>query len=91
MASIELDENAGVKVIKKFYTDLSDMLAKEDTIVLDFSRVKRIDLSVAQVIIAANRVAKDKNTLIKLKGISEEVGRQLELTGLGSRQAGGAE
>ena len=82
MESIAVQEDIGVRHIKEFYLFFSEVLGREDEITLDFSAVKDIDLSVAQVLMAARRLAKNEKKVLKLKNVSEEVRKQLQLTGL---------
>jgi anti-anti-sigma regulatory factor len=79
---IELHEETGVKNIKNFYIDLIETLKGESELVLDFSRVKRIDLSLAQILMAARRLAKGDNKILKLRNVSAEVRKQLQIAGL---------
>jgi anti-anti-sigma factor len=78
---IELDENIGIKTIKNFYLQLKEILDSESEIILDFKNVKRIDLSLVQVIISANREVKKKGNKIILKSVSKELRKQLYLAG----------
>lgn len=82
---IELDENIGIKTIKKFHLDLKELLKKETEIILDFKNVKRLDLSVVQVLIAANRKYAKNNKNIKLKSVSKDIKRQLYLSGFSNQ------
>ncbi len=82
MKVIELHEETGIKSIKRFYIDLIETLKQESELVLDFSRVKRIDLSLAQILMAARRLAKSDNKMLKLRNVSAEVRKQLQITGL---------
>jgi len=77
-----LREDIGVKNIREFHRDLGDVLRSGDDITLDFSNVRRIDLSVAQVLMAAQRVVRKNNRSIRLKGLHKTVHEQLVLTGL---------
>ena len=78
---VELNEDIGIKTIKEFYLQLKELLKKETEIVLDFKKVKRLDLSVVQVLIAANRESVKNKKHIKLKSVSKHVKRQLYLSG----------
>jgi anti-anti-sigma regulatory factor len=79
---IELHEETGIKNIKKFYIDLIETLKVESELVIDFSRIKRIDLSVAQILMAAGRIFKSDNKILKLRNVSAEVRKQLQIAGL---------
>jgi anti-anti-sigma regulatory factor len=78
---IELSENIGVKNIKKFYSDLMDGMKKDTEIILDLGKVRRIDLSFAQVIMAANRDYGKKGKQIKLRSVSNKIKKQLYMSG----------
>ena len=82
MESIAVQEDIGIRHIREFYLFFGEVLRREDEITLDFSAVERIDLSVAQVLMAARRLAKSEKKVLKLKNVSEEVRKQLQLTGL---------
>lgn len=82
MAHLDLQEDIGIKNIKEFYRGLVDMLRTESEITLDFSNVQHIDLSLAQVLLAARKFARKENKVIKLKSISPELRQQLVITGL---------
>lgn len=88
MARYECDERAGVKTIAKMKADLLALMKKEDELVIDMSAVPRIDLSVAQLVIAAQKEGKKQGVAIRLAGISSEVKQQLMLCGVIKR--GGA-
>ena len=76
---IKLEEDIGVKKISKFYLELKEIMKKENEIILDFNDVKKIDLSVAQVIIAADRELQKRDSNIGLKSASKQVQQQLRL------------
>jgi anti-anti-sigma regulatory factor len=79
---IELHEDTGIKNIKEFYIELTETFKRESELVLDFSRIKRIDLSLAQTLMAARRLAKSDNKILKLRNVSAEVRKQLQIAGL---------
>jgi len=79
MKVIDIPDDIGVKNIKGFYSTLKDTLKNESEIHLNFSKVKRIDLSLAQVLLSAGKESKKENKCIKLKGVSEDVKRLLRL------------
>lgn len=82
MKTIVLKENIEIKNIRKFYRDLADVLVDADDVMLDFARVERIDLSLAQVLMAAGRIAKSDNKVLKIKNVSAEVRKHLQIAGL---------
>ncbi|HNV48841.1 MAG TPA: STAS domain-containing protein [Spirochaetota bacterium] len=75
-------EDVGVKNIKAFHADLAALLAEGGDAVLDFSQVRRIDLAVAQVLTAAQRLVRAEGRAIRLKGLNQTVRAQLALAGL---------
>ncbi len=82
METIALNEDIGIKNIRAFYRDLAEVLKGEDEVILDLARVKRIDLSLAQVLMAAGRIAKSDNKILKLKNVSSEIKKNLHIAGL---------
>jgi anti-anti-sigma factor len=78
---IELREDIGVKNIKEFFLQLKKIVKKESEIILDFNKVRRIDLSLAQLIMAAKMELYKRGKKIMLKSVSEDVKRQLFICG----------
>jgi anti-anti-sigma regulatory factor len=78
---IEMPENIGIKNIKTFYSGIKELLNKEAEIILDFNKVNRIDLSLAQVIMAANREFAKTGKKIVLKSVSKYIRKQLFMSG----------
>jgi anti-anti-sigma regulatory factor len=78
---IELRENIGVKNIKGLYLQLKKIVKKEPEIILDFNKVRRIDLSLTQLIMAANRELHKRGKKIILKSVSENIKKQLFISG----------
>ena len=76
-----MPEDIGVETINDFYKQLVEMLISEQEIILDFIKVKKIDLSVAQVIMAANRESGKKGKKFLIKSVSDDVRNQLYLAG----------
>jgi anti-anti-sigma regulatory factor len=76
------DEECGVKKVKSLYNALKLELEKEPEIFVDFSAVRRVDLSVVQLIISAAREARLRGKTIKLKGVSDHVKQQFQTGGL---------
>jgi anti-anti-sigma regulatory factor len=85
---IELDEDIGVKNIRKLYLQLKEIIHKEPDIILDLKKVKRIDLSLVQVIFAVNRELMKKERMIMLKSVSKEIREQLYLAGFAAKPEG---
>jgi anti-anti-sigma regulatory factor len=80
--TIELREDIGIRNIKNFYSQLKDRMKDESGITLDFSKVRRIDLSVIQVIMAARKKLRGMNKEIFFKSVSDEISKQLSLCGI---------
>ena len=57
---ITIEEDIGIKKINGFYQELKEIIKKESEIIFDFKDVNRIDLSFAQVMIAADKELKKK-------------------------------
>ncbi len=79
---MKFDGDVNVKNVKKFYESLKEEFTKSDEIVIDFSDVLRIDLSAAQVIIAAGRKAKEVNKIVRITGVSNDLKKLFKLSGL---------
>ncbi len=76
-----VNKNVGVKNIRGFYDSLGEALKNSDSIVINFSRVDRIDLSVLTVLSAAYREIKGNGKMIKLKNVSPRLKEQLYISG----------
>jgi anti-anti-sigma regulatory factor len=79
---IILKDDISIKNAVQFYLDIKNELIDEEKVILDLSKVKRIDLSIAQIIIAAGREAKETGKSVKLKSVSDTVKHQLQICGL---------
>lgn len=83
MKTLVIDEDIGIKKINSFKELLVETMKKNNEILLNFHKVRRLDLSVIQVIIAAMKEAKIKNKKLKLKGlVSVEIKKQFSICGL---------
>jgi len=82
MFIIEIDEFVNVKRIKQFADEVSTVFATEKEIILDFTKAKRLDLSVVQVILSLLKSAKEKKKTIKFKGVNDTIKKQLKLCGV---------
>ncbi len=82
MKEIVLKEDTSVKTIKALHQTIAGALDTDSEIVIDFSRVKRLDLAVVQLILAAAREARKSNKSLRMKSVSEPVRRQMWLGGL---------
>lgn len=82
MYIIEIDDMVNIKRINQFKDEVSNALRREKNIVLDFSKSKRLDLAVIQVIISLIKTAKLQNTSVKVKAANEVIKKQLRLCGV---------
>ncbi|MCX8123262.1 MAG: STAS domain-containing protein [Spirochaetes bacterium] len=82
MYIIEIDEFVNVKHIKQFADEVAAILRAEKDIVLDFTKSKRLDLSVVQVILSLLKTAKQQNKTVKFKGVNDTIKKQLKLCGV---------
>jgi len=76
------EESFGVKHAGSFYQALKKELDENEEIIIDFEQVKRIDLSVVQILISAGREARNIGKMIKLKAVSENIKNQMHICGL---------
>ncbi len=79
---ITLDRDIGVKTIQELHAAVLDEFKKNDEILIDFSKVERVDLSVVQLIIAAGREAKNTGKTLKLKSLQRSVKFQMQMCAL---------
>lgn len=79
---LQIEENISVKNIKTVYNKLKDEFEKSDEVMLDFANVKRVDLSVIQLIIAAGRFARENNKTLRLRSVSEYLKEQMHICGV---------
>lgn len=83
MKVIKLHEDIGIKNIKSFFSNLKDLVINnESDIVLDFSNVTRIDLSLIQAIMSASHEIKKTGKHIICKSVSKSVKNQFQISGL---------
>ncbi|HOJ29260.1 MAG TPA: STAS domain-containing protein [Spirochaetota bacterium] len=82
MYIIEVDEFVNVKHIKQFADEVMTVLRTEKDIVIDFTKSKRLDLSVVQVILSLLKTARQLNKTVKFKGVNDTVKKQLKLCGV---------
>ncbi len=82
MYIIEVDEFANIKHIKQFADEVATILRTEKEIVLDFTKAKRLDLSVVQVILSLLKTARQQNKTVKFKGVNDTIKKQLKLCGV---------
>ncbi len=79
---IELMENAGVKNVRALYEKIAGELGQGDEVLLDFSRVARLDLSLVQLVVAAARYARERGKTIRLRAVSDRIREQLDICGV---------
>lgn len=83
MNILEVPEDIGIKNIKKFHSELGGLISNEsEKIILDFSNVKRVDLSLVQILLALGQKFNGKEDKIILRSTSEGVKKQLKLAGI---------
>ncbi|HSV97393.1 MAG TPA: STAS domain-containing protein [Spirochaetota bacterium] len=82
MTMIKLREDSGVRSVKSFHRALLNAFRDDSDIVIDFSEARRVDLSIAQVLIAAGKEARAKSKSLRIRGVSETVRHQLSICGL---------
>ncbi|MEW6526434.1 MAG: STAS domain-containing protein [Spirochaetota bacterium] len=82
MYIIEVDEFVNVKHVKQFADEVLTVLRTEKDIVIDFTKSKRLDLSVVQVILSLLKTAKQLNKTVKFKGVNDTIKKQLKLCGV---------
>lgn len=79
---IKLDHDINVKKIKELHEAILDEFSSTDEVLIDFSGVERVDLSVVQLIMAAGRAAKTAGKTIKLKAVPRFVKYQMQICGI---------
>jgi anti-anti-sigma regulatory factor len=82
MYIIEVDEFVNVKHVKQFADEVLTVLRTEKDIVIDFTKSKRLDLSVVQVILSLLKTARQLNKTVKFKGVNDTIKKQLKLCGV---------
>lgn len=79
---MKLSPRSGIKTIGEVHAAVQEELSGDGDAVLDFSDLTRLDLSVAQVVLAAAREASKRKIKLRLKGVSDDIRHQLYLCGL---------
>jgi anti-anti-sigma factor len=83
MKKVMIAKDVGVKNIADFKQELLHALNADNEILLHFKNVRRIDLAVVQVIMAAFKEAKKRKKKIVLRGLASEIiKKQLYICGL---------
>ena len=75
-------ETLGVKQAAVFYELLKNELEENEEVIIDFSVVERIDVSIIQILVAAGREARKREKILKLKAVSDSIKEQMNLCGL---------
>ena len=75
-------ENMSVRHITAMKAEILSLLDKGGGVTIDLSALARIDLSVAQTVIAAQKEAKKRRQTIRLSGLGAGVKKQLFLCGV---------
>ncbi len=76
------EEIFGIKHVRKFYGNLKEEYKSGIELIIDFKSVKRVDLSIVQVLTAVVRMARKDGRVVKFKSLSEDVKNQMILCGL---------
>jgi anti-anti-sigma regulatory factor len=79
---IKLEPDISVKKINELHAAIVDEFKTGDEVLIDFSDVERVDLSVVQLIIASGRAAKTSGKTIKLKSVPRFVKHQMQICGV---------
>jgi len=79
---MKVESEINVKSIRKFYSDLKVEIESNREIIIDLTEVKRIDLSGAQMIIAAGKKARELKKIVRLTGVKTEVKKLLGFSGV---------
>lgn len=81
MARFVCDENISIKHADAVRKSLLSLIEKGDVIV-DFTNVRRIDCSIAQILIGAMKEGKKRGVSIKVAGLSDYIRSQFEICGI---------
>lgn len=82
MSTYTCAENAGVRNAAMIKDELLALLDKGEDLTIDFANVRRADLSVVQLVIAAQKEVKARNLSLRLSGLSPEVKRDFWMCGI---------
>ena len=80
MRFIQLMENQKEKDTKKMYNFISDLLNMESEITIDFSNLKRIDISTVKMFLKLQKKAEIKNRNIYLTGVPTDFIEQVQVS-----------
>ena len=79
MRFIQLMENQKEKDTKKMYNFISDLLNMESEITIDFSNLKRIDISTVKMFLKLQKKAEIRNRNIYLTGVPTDFIEQVQI------------
>lgn len=79
---IKLESGIGVKKVKELHAAILDEFEKNDEVLIDFTDVERVDLSVVQLVMASGRVAKSTGKTVKLKSVPRFIKYQMQICGI---------
>lgn len=82
MKVIKLPEDLGIKKARKLYNTARMVMDTGPDCAMDFSKVRRIDLSAAQVILALRRECVRKGGNCEIRNANEVTNRLLEYGGV---------
>jgi anti-anti-sigma regulatory factor len=82
MKIIKLPEDLGIKKARKLYNTARMVMVAGPYCAMDFSKVRRIDLSVAQVILALRHECARKGGNCEIRNANEITNRLLECAGV---------
>lgn len=77
-----LPGDAGITCIREIHSDLGSGLGGNDGMIVDFSATERIDLALAQVLLAASRKAKSEGKNFGLRGVDARKKAMLVMAGI---------
>ena len=75
-------ENIGIKNIAEVKREILALFNRKEDLAFDLSEVRRIDMSVAQLMIAAMKEGQSRGIRIAIAGISPEIRKQLVYCGI---------
>lgn len=82
MKTIKLPREVGIKKARQLYAAAATVLEAGPDCTLDFARVERIDLSVAQTVRALARECGSRDGRFEIKNTNEAITRLLRLAGV---------
>jgi anti-anti-sigma regulatory factor len=82
MNIITLHEDCGIKNVREFFAEARRSADEGADCVLDFSNVRRIDLSVAQVILALRHECLKQGGTCEIKNANESTAMLLSCAGI---------